>query len=298
MYEKILVPLDGSELAEKALDYAAELVDKTGAGLVLLHVCHSEGRYTRSMHQAYLDYTAERAGRRLAGAGAEATAVGSVVRVGDPATEVLRWAHENPASIIVMLTHGRSGISRWVMGSVADKVVRHSTVPVRLVRHVAVGRFPFTAGASDKRILVLLDGSEAAEQALPYAVDHAKMFDAELTLLRVCEAPFISSDYPEAVMALTWEEHVERITSLEEHRCGSYLNEVTARLQGLGLKVKAASLLGKPAQAILEYLDHNEFDLVAMTTHGRSGVARWTLGSVAGKVLGETRAPVLLIRAH
>ena len=137
--------------------------------------------------------TAEVVRGRLQEAGAGEVKVEPAIRVGDPAHEILRYVEENAVSLIVMATHGHSGIRQWVLGSVAVKLCRSSNVPIRLVRSLRSDE----AAPEDwpeRRILVLLDGSEWAEQVLPYVADHARLSDAEVTLLRVCEPPTIPSD--------------------------------------------------------------------------------------------------------
>jgi nucleotide-binding universal stress UspA family protein len=231
MYEKILVPLDGSELAESALPYAQELATKCGAAIVLLHVCGSSDSALRNTHKAYIDHHAEALQNDPRVAEAESVAVSSVMVAGDPATEILGYAELNNVGLIVMTTHGRSGITRWLRGSVADRVARHSPVPVQLVRsEVAAedGRRP----EAERAIVVLLDGSETAEQVLPHAVCHSKALGAQVTLLRVCEAGFITSDYPEGPDKPSWEEHVQLMRARQHELCADYIENVRRQLEG------------------------------------------------------------------
>lgn len=304
MYETILVPLDGSELAEVPLNYAKELAARSGAEVILLHVCGTaechctpEGCHVQPMHRVYVEHTAEVLRRRLGDAGAGEASVDCAIVAGDPATEILRYAEENQVGLVVMATHGRSGLSRWVMGSIAARVICHSHAPVRLVRSLRHEE-TLRDGWPETKILVPLDGSELAEQVLPYVADHARMSDSEVTLLRVGEAPLISADYPEAIMPLTWEEHVELIVKHHKEQCRRYLADVEKRLKDMELKVKSEALLGDVAQQIIEYATSNPFNLIAMTCHGRVALAAWPIGSVAGKVLHETSSPILLVRPH
>lgn len=299
MYERVLVPLDGSELAEVAIGYAKELAIKCGAEIALLHVCHTIDSHLRNTNLAYLEHHAEVLRQDLREAGLETAQVDSVVVIGDPATEILSYAEQNNVSLIVMTTHGRSGLTRWIRGSVADNVVRHSQIPVRLVRSSIPGEL-VGGELPERRILALLDGSALAEQVLPYVASHSKMFNAQVTLLRVCEASFITSDYPEASMQLSWEEHVERIRTLERQQCRSYLEDMKKDLEDQGLGVTSESILSeaRPVQEIIGYIAKDPPDLVALTTHGRSGVMRWSMGSLADRLLHEVSTPLLLIRAH
>jgi nucleotide-binding universal stress UspA family protein len=304
MYSKILVPLDGSELAEMPLKYAEKLVARSRAELIILHVCGPEERHcgpegcwVEPMHRVYLEHRANEVERSVEVLGTTETKVGSAILCGDPADQILQYANDNQISLIVMATHGRSGMRRWVMGSVADKVIRCSDVPVRFSRsfpseEIVLDDWP------EKQILVPLDGSDLAEQALPYVVDHAKLSDAEVTLIRVCERPFVVSDYAEASMPLNWEEHVRHIREYCKQVSTQYLGEVEKQLKDAGLKVKSEILTGNPANEIIEYANKTPYGLIVIATHGRSGLTRWAYGSVADRVLHGVSSPIFLVRPH
>ena len=155
------------------------------------------------------------------------------------------------------------------------------------VRHRRLGWIRET-GAEDwpeKKILVLLDGSERAEQVLPYVIDHAKMSDAEVTLFRVHEPATIPSDYP-ADMPLSWEEHIERMTAHQREQCSLYLGGIERRLKDDGLKVKSECILSdNAAQEIINYAAKSRLNLIAMTTHARCALSVWPIGSTADKVI-------------
>ena len=146
MYNKVVVPSDGSELAETSLHYATQLTAKSGAELILLHVCGPEECHCgpeechiEPMHEAYIEHTTEVLRRRLEESGAKGAKVDSAILAGDPAQQIVDYAEENKVSLIVMATHGRSALRRWVMGSVATKIHRCSDTPVRLVRSLYSG---------------------------------------------------------------------------------------------------------------------------------------------------------------
>ncbi len=148
-----------------------------------------------------------------------------------------------------------------------------------------------------KNILVPLDGSTLAECVLPHVEELAECGIAkEIVLLRICDSPSIVADYPEG-KGKTWEKHVEQLTSNAEQQCSLYINDVEQSLKDKGFKVKAESRLGKPADEIVNYANKNKIDLIVMASHGRTGVARWALGSVAERVFRATCVPVLMIRA-
>ncbi len=311
MYKRMLVPLDGSELAEVVFTYAKELAARLGLDVTLLHVYSPTEQELAPMHRSYIERAAEivrlhsEEVQKKSGIqpGSKEVETRGELAVGYPAEQILSYADENDIDLILMATHGRSGIRRWTIGSVADKVLRASKVPVWLVRagipeEVVYDKWP------RKTILVPLDGSELAESVLPHVEAVAKQRGAELVdviLLRVCEPPIISSDYPETIMRLSWEEHVEQQMAWCKGASEKYLAGVEKRLKDVGLKVRSEVLVGKPpignpADEIIDYANRNPFNLIVMATHGRSGISRWAYGSVAAKVLLGVSSPLFLVR--
>jgi len=306
MYKTMLVPLDGSELAEVVFTYAKELAGRLDLDLTLFHVCTPEEQELASMHRAYVERAVEtirqqsEAVQQMTQSRGKAIKTVGELAVGHPADEILRYADENDIDIILMATHGRSGVGRWAMGSVADKVLRVSKVPVWLARAAIPEEVLYDKWPS-RTLLVPLDGSESAESVLPHAEALAKQRGAELVevvLIRVCEPPFITVDYPEATMRLTWEEHVKHIKSAFKTGCERYLQGVAKRFSDAGLKVRSEVLLGEPADEIISYATKSPFNLIAMSTHGRSGPKRWAYGSVTDKVLHGVTSPIFLVRPH
>jgi nucleotide-binding universal stress UspA family protein len=294
----VLVPLDGSELAERAVPVAVELVRRGGAELRLVHVhtaitaepIHVEGlpvideqmRSLRSQHeQAYL----ERASRRLAGG----VRVSVDLLDGPVATTLAAHAESCRAGLIVMTTHGRGGFERLWMGSVADEIVRVSRVPLLLVRPE-----PGPGPGPLRRILVPLDGSSLAEGILEHATRLALLAEGELVLLAVVllRAPVAWVPDPALAAALPEEDVVG-----ERKRAQEYLEGVAVRLAATGVGVRTRVEIGAAVTpAILDVARAEQADAVALATHGRSGLVRLALGSVADKVVRASRTPVLLFR--
>lgn len=304
-YQKMLVPLDGSEPAEKVLVYAKELAARLDLELSLLYVCTKEEYQVLPMHRSYVERLAEQVKAQtaavLAGIGgaskSKAVQVTGRVTVGYPAEEILRYADENKIDMILMATHGRSGVKRWVLGSVADKVLRASKLPVLLVRSGTSGEAPYDKWPR-RRLVVPLDGSKVAESVLPHVEALAKqkgLDGIEVLLLQISEPPEIQSDYP-ASMPVTWEEHVKTETARRKLAAEQYLATVQKRLKDAGLNAQAEALVGKPAQEIIDCCSKDGFSLIVMATHGRSGLSRWAFGSVAEKVLLGTTSPIIIIR--
>jgi len=304
-YQRMLVPLDGSEPAEKVLVYAKEFAGRLDLDVSLLYVCTKEEYQVLPMHRSYVERLAEQVKTQAtairAGIGGpsrgKAVQVAGRVTVGYPPEEILRYADENKIDLILMTTHGRSGVKRWVLGSVADKVLRASKLPVLLVRPSASGETPYDKWPR-RRLVVPLDGSKLAESVLPHVEALAKqkgLEGMEVVLLRISEPPEIQSDYP-ASMPVTWEEHVKEETASRKRGAEQYLAAVEKRLKDAGLNVRTEALVGKPAQEIVDYCSKDGFSLIVMATHGRSGLSRWAFGSNAEKVLMGTASPIILIR--
>lgn len=308
MYKRMLVPLDGSELAEVVFAYAKELAGRLDLDLILLHVAATREQDLLSMHRAYIERAAEIVGRQSAEVqektrskprGKAVEARGELA-VGHAAEEILRYADENNIDMILMATHGRSGVKRWALGSVADKVLRVSKVPVWLVRagipeEIVHDKWPKIT------MLVPLDGSQLAESVLPHVEVLARQRGAELVdvvLLRVCEPPIILSDYPEATMELSWDEHVEKEKIWAKQAGERYLAAVEKRLRDAGLRVRSEVVLGRPIDEIIDYANKNPFNLIVLATHGRTGITRWAYGQVADKVLQRSPSPIFLVRPH
>jgi nucleotide-binding universal stress UspA family protein len=301
MYRHMLVPLDGSELAEVVFPYAGEIAANLKLEqLTLLHVIPPEEENLVALHKGYIERAAETVGnlcrdmQRTKGAGAEKVQSRGVLATGHPAEEILRYVGDNGVDLILMATHGRTGIQRWTMGSIADKVLRTSKVPVWLVRaglppEIVHDYLPI------RKILVPLDGSELAASILPHGEAVARQSDAgliEVTLLAVCDPTLPDTYYAPA--PYNWDEQVKGW----KHRDEQYLAEIEKRLKDSGLNVRSEVLIGKPAETIVEYASEKRISLIVMSTHGRSGLGRWVFGSVAEKVLQGVTTPILLVRPH
>ena len=314
MYHRMLVPLDGSELSEVVFPYAKELAGRLGLDVVLLHVHSPEESNTVSLHRAYIEHKAElikhesqevqdKVGGEPGGTGVR---VWGELAVGYPAEEILRFADEKDIDLILMATRGRSGIRRWVMGSVADKVLRAAKVPVWLVRAglpegIVYDKWP------QRTILVPLDGSELAETVLPHVEALAKQQGAELVevvLLSVCEPAGASGYYPPSARfeTSTGAVHVmprdfaRAQAAKQKMLAKQYLTRVEKRLKEAGLRVRSEVRVGNPAHEIADYASNSPFNLIVMATHARSGLSRWAYGSVAAKVLQGVSSPIFLVR--
>jgi len=187
MYKKVVVPLDGSQLAEVALPYAEELAAKMDSEIILLSVLESAEADEYQKHQNYIKkiigVTKQHAEKYIHTSESEAIKVGAATRIGNPAEEILEYITKGTFKLIIMATHGRSGISRWAIGSVADKIVRASPrQPLMLIRAKGI-RSDVREKRILKKALVPLDGSTRSEVVIPYIREIASKLKMELTLL-------------------------------------------------------------------------------------------------------------------
>src|SRR5688572_8786696 len=289
MVERILLPLDGSPFGERALPYALRLASATGARLILMHG-HAPLVITKEP-----DFDVQAFAGRLrdghvvvpytATAGIEIEAVTHDVYMDKVAEGICETIVEQGADLVVMSTHGYGGLGRWLYGSVADQVIRQSSVPIVLV--------PITCDhvwedAAALRILVPLDGSAFAEEVLDPAGKLASALKAELLL--VGAAGPLEYGYADGV---PFERSGFDAALRETH---DYLEQVAARLRAEGRTVTVDAETGRAGTVIDGIARRRHVDLIAMATHGRSGMARAALGSVATELLHRSTVPLVLWR--
>ena len=307
MYKKILVPLDGSQLAEKVLPYAIQLTSRFQAETVLLHVFGAGEPQSKGMSKAYIEHTAEKIREQLLeiapksklSAGKVPILIKSEVITGDVASSILKYAEESKIDLIIMSKHGHSGIGHWLMGSVAHKVFSVSRIPVLIIHPANTDNIEQSGWP--RNVLVPLDGSKMSETVLSHVEDlFVKGQSAgEVTLFRVGEPPDLLGDYPQAIMQLTWAEHVKKAKLAAKEASLVYLGEKQKQLEAKGIKVNIEVVLGENAiPAITRYIREHPCDLVAMTTHGHSRISVWPYGHVADRIIQVNIKPLLLIRPN
>lgn len=298
MYAKILVPLDSSKTAEQVLAYLKPL-SAPGGELHLVSVVEpnmytyvfaSNETAVREKIQAFIHDDLE---SYLADVGTTLQAQGYNVKTwvarGDAAQTIADVATKVGADLIAMTTHGRTGFSRWALGSVADRVIHIAHQPIFLVRMESQPASEYTI----HQILTPLDGSSLAEDALAHAEKIARQSGASLFLLRVVEP---LSSWQQALLV----EHGYNERLLEEERfeeANRYLGQVQEQLQMAAVKSRIEVYTGGAATAILQVLEKEPIDLVVMSTHGLSGYSRWVYGSIASKLLHNIACPLLLLRS-
>jgi nucleotide-binding universal stress UspA family protein len=299
MYRSILVPLDGSPFGEHALPLALSIARRSGAQLYLAHV-HVDSVpmfvngmvyldptadiQARERERAYLDALATRLAKRLD------RAITTTLLDGMVADALHDYATQIEADLVVLTTHGRAGLARAWLGSVADTLMRRLPIPVLLVRPPEaapdLNHEPVVA-----RILIPLDGSTLAEQVLAHAMALGRPMQAAYTLLQAIDPVILG--YTPAAYAMGLD---ELIIEQERVAAQSYLAEIAERLRAESLRVETNVAIGPSAAAILDYAHAHRVDLIALATHGRGGLQRWLLGSVADKVVRGASVPVLVYR--
>ena len=277
MFRKILVPLDGSELAERAVPYARRLAGVVGR-LVLVRAIQGDDREALDEAETYLSAFADRLQQ-------DGSAAEWRLYYGPAPEGIKKEAGLQRADAIVMSTHGRSGVQRLVFGSVAEHVLREADVPVLLIPARTPAAWHASAG---QQVVVPLDGSDISEAALEPAIALAGRLGASLLLVGVVESLDLTP--------LAYEIYVPEPSSDLQHEMEVYLDAVAARVRQRGLKVATQLDVGQPAQTIAGLAAQADTAAVALATHGRGGLALLLMGSVTTDLVRHAAAPLFVIR--
>ncbi len=307
MYKKILVPLDGSAVAEAVLPVAKELAARLGVAIVLLHIIRPEERGAFApLHQAYVNETSDTIRKQARAVQAKSKIqtdkpvdVNGEIVVGYPEDEIPRFAEANAIDLILMAAHEHAVERHKDLGHVAGKILRQSKIPVWLVRAGDANAVPYDKWTK-KTLIVVLDGSETAESVLPHveALTQQQGENIDVVLLRVCEPPPMPSYYSLELsgVPLNWGQYVQQELDQCKHVAKEYLDGVEKRLKDKNISVRSESLTGRAANVIIDFASKNPFGLIVMTTHGRSGLGRLVYGSVAENVLLGASNPTFVVR--
>jgi len=303
MFDEIIVPVDGSTFGELALPRALGIACKSGGEVRLLTVVTPIPAFQGTVEEEALeservDLARDRAEsymtdlqKRVILSGCDVP-ISCHVEVGPVVDGLDDHARAAGADLLVMTTHGWGPLRRAWLGSVADGLLRRTPCPILVIRPKE-GEGPKLEEAGFEHLLVTLDGSAQSREILPFAKGLSRLFDARMTLLRV-----IPPHFPLSSPFTSHTSHEFQGLELEETGARNALEEEAAALRSEGHSVATAIVSGVHApDGILEFAERNTVDLVAMATHGRGGVARLILGSVADKVIRGGNIPVLLHRA-
>lgn len=294
MFDHIVVPLDGSELSEAALAYVTPLAVRMNSKVVLLHVdgdpyidmfgevTTAPSYRSQSSMTDYLNAISE----RLQAEGVECE---TQRETGAPAAAILNYVEERQPDLIVMSTHGRSGVRRMIVGSVTTAILPRAQTPV-LVVHPREGEE--TLETSFENLVIPLDMSERSEDALPFAAQLAEALGLDTTLLTCIPSPlqlhtgFAPEMYP----------YTDELMQQGQETANTYLQDVTSDVnERRGIDAQWETLEGGPASKIVEYAQAQPNSLIAMCTQGRTGLGRLVLGSVTDAVIRTGNTPVLVI---
>jgi nucleotide-binding universal stress UspA family protein len=312
----LLVPLDGSELAARIVPHVRSLAANLSARVLVLHVvtpseqkqffahnpevqqrvatiaegvADKDPAYQERLHLLLHEYVAQSLEPAMQALKSDGLDVELEVLIGAPAEHIVETAKRREVSLIAMATHGYSGIRRWALGSITDKVVHATDTPVFVLRGDSQ-RAP-TIG----RVLVPLDGSDFAEQALPVALELATHARADIHVLR---ATLPLYDQPALVRAGLSNDLFAESQAQVRSQAREALAATAAQVRQQDLHATYNLVEGHPAEAIIDEAKRQQSDVIVMATHGYSGIKRWSLGSVADKVLHATDTPLVLVRAR
>ncbi len=311
VFNNVIVPLDGSELSAQALPAASIMAKATGASMTLLRSFEpipywqadaGQGRFRGSMAVAEHDRIAAllRAEKQLLEQRGVDSRIDVVASEGAAHESIINLANQQPDALIAMSTHGRGGLSRMLMGSVTAKVVRAVCNPTLIVR-CNEKDCPVVPHHLEN-IIVPLDGSDFAESALPYAQELATEFGARLTLVRTTpdsEYFRVNTEWGAAHDISTMKQYDPENTATRlAETAKAYLwrkaDELSAQFQAFD--VEAVHRLETPSETVIKLTHRLDNGLVVMASHGRRGIGRALLGSVADRIVRHSRMPTLLVR--
>ncbi|MBE3559482.1 MAG: universal stress protein [Ktedonobacteraceae bacterium] len=313
MFKRILVPLDGSARAERALSVAARMARSSEGTIILIQAMNVSAIYGPALvpystvTPEMLENEQENAKSYLAQVAASPLLAGiateTFVDQGEAASVILAAAESYTADVIVLCSHGRSGFARWALGSVAEKIIHHAAIPVLVLRE----KGPMPAGPHPDptmplRVLVPLDGSVLAKAALePAAMLIAALATparGELHLIRIVPSKGrgaadydLASQHARVYLEQTTEHLREGVTAPAVARLHVPITWSVVMADDVASALIGAAESGEEGSAI-----STRSDLIAMATHGRQGFQRWTMGSVTERVLHATRLPLLIVR--
>jgi nucleotide-binding universal stress UspA family protein len=296
MYRRILVTLDGSNAAEMVLPYAEQIAAKCKADIVLVTVSDSSSTETEHLYLYYLEHIMKEVKQQLNEWGTKGGGqVTTKVLLGKPADEILQYADKNDIDLIAMTSRGRSEQGPWLLGNIAAKVLRATSKPVLLIRASATSE-ALQQRSLVKKILLPLDGSRTGEAAIPFAESLAEALGAELIFFQAVGSIIAAVGREDTFISGTMliEADKQRQTSTL-----AYLNKIAKPIKAKGISTSSAITTGpqSPADQIIDYANANAIDLIAVSTHGRSGIGRWVFGDVTDKILHAGDKPVLTVRA-
>lgn len=300
MFSKILVPLDGSQISERALHIAQQILPRTNPELFLVHVVDPSRESSAHMHRTYLDSQAEASRQHIsqqASKSQQGTRVIPVLLHGDPGTEIINFAQKNDVSLVIMSTRNRTGIRRWALGSVSEKVYRQTMCPCILI------------GATDDskaiqparpigRILVPIGRTGDEHKFLSYVNAFDTRIISEVIFLQSVP-PIVSIDeaeYSKVAHEFTKSAYVDRLEQSRKEEALKHVSTFTNTVKDKGIATTAVAVIGSKVDSILKYAKETNIDLIALPAEGQSAFGHWILGKLAKTLLREGKTPVLIVK--
>jgi len=295
MIKHLLIPLDGSRLAESALPVAAYLCERLGADVTLVHVIErnapSEVHGDRHLRDAAAaDRYLQEVARHAFAAGARVTYHVHTAEVGNVPRSIVQHAGEFQPDLIVLCSHGSGGLRDLLIGSIARQVIARGTTPVLLIRP---SPSPSPQPVSFERILVPLDGNPAHEQSLDIGRQLAGALRATVHLVMVVPTRQTLSDERAAAGRLL-PGAMSHLLDLAQRGAGDYLESHARELASAGIQVTTTVLRGAPADAIVRHARKIHAQLMILGTHGKSPTDAFWSGSVSPRILNRLTIPILL----
>lgn len=290
-YQRIMVPLDGSELAEKALTPAVAIAEAMDGDLLCLQVVTGltldlDPRFNQRVIEVR-KYAADLYFNSLKSRYSKTKRpIKTVIAVGSAPKVITDSAREHNIDLIVLSSHGRTGLKRWVYGNVTAKILRRAHCDTLIVRTLT----PATGLFSTKRILVPLDGSKLAEGALRPAIALASALEMEILLLRV--SPLI----PVELEPMSSRSMFDGLEARARSESLTYLQGIHSSLEQHDVPISVETITGPDAATIVDYAKKHQIDLIVMSSHGRTGIGLWLMGSVSEKVLRKASCATLIVR--
>ncbi|MFC1979760.1 universal stress protein [Chloroflexota bacterium] len=296
MFDRILVPVDSSKLADAVLPYAEELAGNFNSEVTLMYVCEPGEQKHHLVHKFYMGKIAElvksQIERNYPRKRSTGIKVKSEVVIGKQGAAISDYANNNDISLIVIAGRGRSGIMRRLMGQIADRVLRDTSMPVLLTKTTKPSPELGPMHLLDK-ILIPLDGSKNDEAALPCIKEFVKKMGTEVTLLRV----ITPRQHVHTMRGLDYVRLTDQEIEYEKAKARRYLEQVGRKLSGAKAILWREVRIGEDiAKEITHFANEMNIRLIVVTPRRKAGIGRWISGSETQKVLQATNVPVLLFR--
>jgi nucleotide-binding universal stress UspA family protein len=287
MFENIIVPTDGSEQDEFILPYIEKLGITFNSVINIIVISANRDNTKIHLLQRYMAEITT----GLAGKGLKAT---STFLPGDPEEEIINFTNNNPDALLSIASNGGSGTSHWSLGDLTAKLITRTLSPILLVPVVPDKQHPINSKEPEfLRIVVPLDGSPLGAAALPYAIEIARKTGSNLFLVNAITSAYRS--YGAVKYAADFEKQLIETLRKEAQ---DYFTAITPDLEKEEISFKADIVSGSPSESILRYAEDNHADLIAISTHGRSGLKRFIMGSVAQQVVHDSDIPVLVVKSN